>query len=465
MSPSVEGGASHLAREVRRLAVPAIAQSLLQTLVFVVDRVMLGHHAEASLAAMQIGGPLEWSVWSIFSAFTVGTVARVGRHVGAGDRAAASHAARLSVAYAAGMGLVVTLATPLVLLALPRAFPGASPATVASARDYLAWTLAGSPIEFVGAASFATLQASGDTRSPLAIGVAVNVLHVFTNRVLILGTALTPALGMRGAGISTTLSFTIEAVAGCALLLGVPARAGRPVSLRAVTTAKPGDSRDEARAMRHVAMPALAERVLYHAGFMGYVWMLTRLGDDAMAANQSLISVESVCFLSADGFGIAAAALVAQKLGAGKPDDARRCALIAARSSALLLTTLGLVFLATQRLVLPVFSSVPRIVALGATAAPVLAVAQPFMGTAIVIGQALRGGGFTRAALGVTAVCALVVRLSCTWGLAIGLGLGLRGVWMGSTCDWMVRSLLFLVVGSLIASRQRARAPASLAPS
>src|SRR5207253_997384 len=72
-----------LPREVRTLAIPAIAHSLLQTLVFVVDRIMLGAHGEASLAAMQLGGALEWSVWSVFAAFEVGTIARVGRHVGA----------------------------------------------------------------------------------------------------------------------------------------------------------------------------------------------------------------------------------------------------------------------------------------------------------------------------------------------------------------------------------------------
>ena len=71
-----------VAREVFLLAMPAIASSLLRTLVFVVDRVMLGHHSPASLAAMQLAGPVEWSVLSIFLAFEVGTLARVGNLVG-----------------------------------------------------------------------------------------------------------------------------------------------------------------------------------------------------------------------------------------------------------------------------------------------------------------------------------------------------------------------------------------------
>ena len=93
-------------REVRRLAIPAILSSLLMTMVLVVDRVMLGHHAESSLAAMQIAGPVEWSLWSLFSAFQVGTLARVGRFIGRGDLARARLTAKVSL----GIGVVVGLA-------------------------------------------------------------------------------------------------------------------------------------------------------------------------------------------------------------------------------------------------------------------------------------------------------------------------------------------------------------------
>jgi putative MATE family efflux protein len=443
--------------EVRRLALPAIAQSLLQTLVFVVDRVMLGQHGEASLAAMQVAGPLEWSIWAVFSAFTVGTIARVGRHVGAGERLLARRAAWASLAYAVGAGLLVTAAAPLVVAGIGVAVPNASPATVDATRAYLSWTLAGTPLEFLGSAAVAALQAGGDTRTPLAIGVGVNAVHLGTNRLLILGTPWSPAYGAAGAGFSTVLTFTLEA----ALAIAALSRRTGPVSLRRDTHASgaagvrrsplralAGGWRSEAREVWRISLPALAERALYHLGFLGYVLMIARLGDDVMAANQALISVESICFLSADGFGIAAAALVAQKLGAGRPDEARRCALVATRYAVVSLTTLGLLFLGARGAILPLFSSDARIIALGASAVPVLALAQPFMAAAMVLAQAIRGGGFTRAVLGVSAVGAFAVRLSSTWALALAAGLGIRGVWLGSTCDWIVRSALLVAVGA-----------------
>jgi len=452
-----EGSTASLTSEVRRLAVPAILHSLLQTFVFVVDRIMLGRHGEASLAAMQLGGAIEWSIWSIFSAFEVGTIARIGRHVGAKDPARARRAALLSLAMAMGLGIVLALATPLVLAALPRVASRVSPAAMGEARNYLGVTIAASPLVFVAATAIATLQAAGDTKTPLAIGIVGNVVHIGLNRVLILGAfGIVPALGARGAGISTSITFALEAVlALLALVAFDPTK--RAVSLRrprdAPALAEPHTpsgvtkrAKTEARALLHVALPSFFERLFYHIGYVGYVLVIARLGDAAMAANQSLISIESICFLSADGFGIAAAAIVAQKLGAKKPEEAKRAAFIATRYAVISLTAFGLAAVALQNVILPLFGGDGRVLAIGKRTIPVLALAQPFMATGIVLAQALRGAGRTREVLVASTIGAVVVRLGATWLFAMGLGLGLIGVWLGSTTDWIVRSALFVAL-------------------
>ena len=454
-------------REVRRLAFPAILHSLLQTLVFVVDRIMLGRHGEASLAAMQLGGAIEWSIWSVFASFEVGTIARVGRHVGARDPEAARRAARISLAMAAAMGTLLAIASPVLLELLPYAATNVSPAALAEARAYLGVTIAASPLVFIATITVATLQAGGDTRTPLAIGIAANVVHVGLNYLLI------PVLGARGAGISTAVTFGLEAVLATLALMSVT----RPVSLRARgekieksgTFMGESANRTEARMLARIAVPAFLERVLYHVGYLGYVLIIARLGDAAMAANQSLISVESICFLSADGFGIAAAALVAQKLGAGEPEAAQRVARIGARDAMVTLTLFGLCAVALRNVILPAFSTDPEVLAIGRAAIPVLAVAQPFMAVGIVLAQSLRGAGRTREALGVSVIGAVMVRLSATWFLAITMGFGLTGVWMGSTLDWIVRSILLGVIvrrtaRRLAAARAGAEAGATLPP-
>jgi len=423
-----------ISAEVRALALPAIAQSLLMTLVFVVDRAMLGHHDATSLAAMQIAGPIEWSVWSVFLAFEVGTIACVGRFVGGGDREGARNALVASLAYATIAGLVVVVATPALVAASPLAASRASLDVLSGARSYLVVTLCASPVIFVSSVATASLQAGGNTRTPLAIAIVSNALHIGANWILI------PRFGIRGCAVSTASTFALEALLGLLAL----SSAAAPVSLRGGHLQQ-RRLRAAGREILAIGWPAILERILYQAGFLGYVAIIGRLGDTVMAGNQALISVESICFMSADGFGIAAASLVAQKLGARRPEDARRAAWVAARDAAIALASGGVVVLALRSFILPIFAKDADVVAVGLSAVPVLALAQPFMAVAIVLGQALRGAARTRTALLISLVGAVCVRLSFTWLFAVTLGLGLPGVWLGSTCDWAVRAVLVLV--------------------
>jgi putative MATE family efflux protein len=411
----------------------------LQTLVFVVDRVMLGHHAKTSLAAMQIAGPVEWSTMSVFLAFEIGTIARVGRLVGARDTEGARVAARVSLEMAAALGVLVAVVGRGVVALLPLGFADASRDTLSSASAYLTVTLSASPVVFVAAASTAILQASGDTRTPLAIGLFANLFHIALNRVLVLGAFGLPALGARGCAISTAITFAIEACVAVAVL----SRGTGKVSLR--SRGEPRRSaREEAREIARVAWPGALERLLYHTGFIAHTIMLGRLGDTAMAANQALIGIESICFLSADGFGVAAAALVAQKLGARSPEQARGVARIAAMDAMVLLSVLGALFFVGRTFVLATFTDDRPVAIMGASAMWVLMLAQPPMALGIVLAQALRGAGETRAVLGVTSFGVLVVRLAATWLLAMTAGFGLVGVWLGSTLDWIARSIMLV---------------------
>lgn len=428
-----------LAREVRRLAAPAIASSLLQTLVFVVDRVMLGRHGASSLAGMQIAGPLEWSLFSVVSAFEVGTLARVGLHVGAGRRSAARRVAVVSLALAFAVGVALALASPLVIGIVGRTAPLSSEAAVHEAVRYLEIMLPASPVVFVTTAAIAVFQGRGDTRTPLVVGGLANLLHIAQNRVLVLGAFGVPAMGARGAAISTTLTFALQAIVLLWLLW-------RELRIEEPAVRMWEGVRAELRPLVRVGLPSFGERVVYHIGYLGYAGMAAHLGDDAMAANQALISVESICFLSADGFGIAAAALVAQRLGRGAPEEGARAARLATAYAAITLTALGIGSYLARGLLLPMFCDVDRVLALGLATMPVLVLAQPFMAVGVVRAQALRGAGATGRALAVSLAGALVVRLSATWFFAYGLGLGLVGIWLGSTADWMVRSALFVFV-------------------
>ncbi len=441
-------------RSIVALAAPAIAGLLVQTGVIYADRVMLGHHSGGALAAMQIAGPLEWTLMSVTSSFAVGSLALVGRAVGARNDDAARRHTRLALAVAVVLGVAVSLlAFVAVLPSLPFVFPLASPAPGGAldlARQYLEAALFAAPFYCVGIAGFAVLSAAGDTVTPLVVGIFVNIVHVAVNYALIDGHWGFPALGARGAGISTAASFALEAaltIAALSRIGSAAAKAGatlRPYRLPFARRERTED-RLALRALARLSVPATLERIVYHAGYMIFVWMIARLGDDAMASNQALIAIEAISFTTVEGFATACGALVAQELGAGRPERARWVGWASAGLAVVTLSTFGLLFLAFRRELPAMVTPRHDLQLLAAEAIIVMAIAQPFMAASVVLGQGLRGAGAVRAALLVSIVGGFGVRLLATW-IATAKGLGISGVWLGSTCDWIARTTLLVAL-------------------
>lgn len=430
-----------VAREVWGLAWPAIAHMLLVTLMFLAGRAMIGRHSSTALASLQISGTLTFASYSLFTAFSAGTLAVVARSVGAGDRASASRAARASILFALGLGLSVALPIRVANGALLRAvFPHADAAVIADASAYLHIVLPVLPLAFVEAIAAASLQGAGDTRTPLYVAAAGNVVNLVVSYSLIFGRFGVPALGIRGAAIGHAATMGIEG----ALLAAALFSKRSPLPVRTTPIDAVADIQALRRVLR-VSGPAFAEKAIHHAGFLAYVAILGLLGATAMAANQALVAIEAICFLSADGFGVAAGAVVAQKLGAGRADEAARAGLIAAAMSTAMLTAMGLVFCLAPRPLVGAFSSDPELVAIAAKALVVAGLTQPFTAFATVIGMSLRGAGDTRTVLAATLVSGVVVRLGATWVFVIALDCGLAGAWLGAAADWITRAALLAV--------------------
>lgn len=419
--------------QVLNLAWPLMAHMLLSTLVFVVGRAMLGQHNPVSLGSMQISGPLLWSLQSVLTAFSVGTLALVGHSQGAGDAPMAAAVTRISLKLAVGLGVCVSWPLMVVLPALLDVmFPDAGQPVRDAAVLYMRPVLFTMPLSFVEAVAAAALQGSGDTRTPMRAGIAANVVHVALGPVLLFGWAGFPNLGVQGAGMAAAVALGLEGV----LLLGALLRRGSPVPLRNAAVA----SRDAWVRLVRVSGPAVLEKVAYHVGFLSYVSLIGRLGPTVMAANQALVALESLCFLSAEGFGMAAGAMLPRRLGAGVPQAARSAGWWAAGLSAALLGVFGLMFAAGASTWLPLLTPEPAISAMAQDVAPLMIILEPVMGWAMVLTMGMRGAGATRMVLALTLVCAWFVRVTATWLFTQHFAWGLWGAWLGAAADWGARA-------------------------
>jgi putative MATE family efflux protein len=431
-------------RAVLRLAWPAILTSLLQTLVFLADRIMLGRFDQDALASMQIQGPVLWSVFSVFIGLTVGTIALVARSVGGGDLERARSVGRASLRLSLLLGVVVAVlgvatARPIANAMAPNEY------LAGLSANYMLIAFVAFPPVFLATTAAMILNGTGDTRTPFRVGIITNTINVAISLALIfgfeVGPVVVPSLGVSGAAVGTAVSFFV----GAFLLLRVLGNPNHRVSVAGWFRPNPDDTKSR-RDVLGLSVPALIERVVIHTGFIAFAGVITQLGPLTMAANQAMITLESICFLGAEGFGVAAATVVGQFLGRKQPTAAGHSGWIAIGLCVLALSTFGVTIWLTAPWTLGLFADQSHgsqdLIDAGLRAMPLLAINQPLMAASVVLGHALRGAGDTRSPVISAFAGGLILRVVGAFYLGVTLDMGIVGIWLATTIDWGARTLI-----------------------
>jgi putative MATE family efflux protein len=420
--------------EVWRLAWPAMVHQSLLSSVFVVDRALVGHHSASALAAMHSATTLTYALATVLGAPAVAALAVVGRAFGAGDAPRAARHARAALRGAA-IGATVVAAVVLLLSRHICAwlFPASGAAVAAEAGAYLDIVLPALPLGVVATTAAACLHGTCDTRTPLLAALLGNGANVVLSSLLVFGGAGLPALGIRGAAIGTAAAFTLQAL----LLLGALLSRRSPLPLRSGPATPFRD-------LWPLVLPALVERGAYQGAYLAYAAILATLGPTAMAAQQALLAAEALSFTIAEGFGVAAAALAAHHLGAGRLARADRATTTAVTMAATALGVVGTAIMAFRGPLCVTLCPDATVAETAAVVVPLVACMQPLIAVAVVMCAALRGAGHMRLTLWITLGSTGVLRLAAAWTLVATLGL--TGAWLAAGIDWLAQAVTAIVL-------------------
>ena len=425
---------SDLVRTIWALAWPVIITFLLESLVGLIDTLMVARLGAAAVAAVGVGAQVLSAVSVAMTAVGTGTLALVARHIGAQQRPAAELVLRQSLL--AAFGLSIACIVPVIACApqIVQAF-GVAPAVVAFGAAFVRLVMLSIPQSAILFVIGSALRAAGDTRTPLVIGFTVNVINIIGNYLLIFGKFGLPALGVSGSALATTLAFTVGAVMGVVLL----ARGRLVLHLRLQHL------RPELHIVRRVlaiGYPAAGEQILMQIGFFFYLVFAARYGTSAVAAYFIGVRILAMSFLPGYGFAAAAAALVGQSLGAGNAEVAERSGWESNRLAIYLMSACGLAIFLAARPIAELFVDDADVVADAVSFIRTLAVAQPFMAIDFTIGGALRGAGDTRFPLVAVFVGFYGCRLAFAYVAAVVLHCSLAWVWFALIGDYLARAAL-----------------------
>jgi putative MATE family efflux protein len=426
--------AAELRRATWALAWPVIFSFSIESFVGLCDTLMVGRLGPTAVAGVGVGVQILGAVDSVLFAVGTGALAIVARHIGAGAKRAAEETVRQSIVAAAVLSAVAILPVLVWAPALIGAFQ-VRPEVIAAATPFVRIVMLGVPAGAVLFVIVSGLRGAGDTRTPLAIGAAVGTVNVAAAYVLIFGRLGLPALGVAGAALATTLAFGTGAALGIAALVRgrlVLALRWRPLRMRP----------DVVRRVLRIGYPAAIEHLLMQVGFFLYIVFAAQHGTAAVAAYFIGVRILALSFLPGFGFAAAAATMVGQSLGGGRPGEAERSGWAALRLALRLMSVGGVVIFVAARPVARLFVDDPEVIADAVSFIRVLAAAQPLMAIDFTLGGALRGAGDTRFPLVTVLLGFYVCRLGFAWMVTFGLGLGVLWLWLALIGDYTARSLL-----------------------
>lgn len=413
------------------LAWPTMVEQFLHTAVQYVDTAMVGSLGTRATAAVGATSTVNWLVGSTISALGVGFLAFISQSLGQDNRDKARRAVRQAVLCAGIVGVVFTLLTTLLSSYVPLWMQVDADIRGLTGQYFL---ILYSPMLFRTASIlFGTvLRAAGDTKTPMRVGLLVNLINVILNFLLIFPcrsvnvfswTLWIPGagLGVIGAAVASAIGFAVGGILMTIVLWRHPMISPRGGSFRPdMSILKP---------CLRVALPNALQRFGTSFGYVAFASLINSVGNMATAAHTIANTVESAFYVPGYGMQAAAATLAGNAYGAGDSDKihklGRSFLLI---ELLLMLASGGLLFAFAPRL-MDIFSDDVQVILLGTIVLRMVAVSEPFYGMSIVIEGMMQGMGRTMVPLVCNIFGMWVVRILGTYICVHFFGLGLVAAW------------------------------------
>lgn len=419
-------------QQVFALALPVVLSSLLQRAVGIIDIFLVGGLGASAIAAVGIAQVMVFVVMSLSWGINVGVTVQVAQLWGAERKSDAGHAAYQAI--------LMAVAAAVLIMFLGLTF-GGNIGSLLGAQDevrkilseyskiiftFILFTISINVLSGI-------MHGTGDTKTPLYAILLVNILHVVVAYPLIYGYFGMPKLGVKGAAIAIAISES----AGALFLLV------RSVHKRYIVFSRFIEIKYAIMTLK-LGYPIFIDRLLQNLGSMTFAKVILLYGTTVYAAHQVGLAIEAFSFMPGYGIAVAAATMVGQNLGAGKPEHARVSAYEANRLAVILMAVMGVVFFFFPYGLLRAFTNDPDVIRYGILYMKIVAFAQVPLAITMVVGGSLRGAGDTGFIMFATIAGMWLVRLPVAALLAVVVKAEIRTVWLVMIMDWVVRMSLLL---------------------
>jgi len=407
------------------LSVPMVLEMAMESLFAIVDVFFVSRVSADAVATVGVTESMLTIVYTVAMGLGIGATAVVARRIGEKDDEGAAQAAAQAIALgvfiAAAVGIVGWFNAERLLRAM-----GATPSMVESSLGYAQVMFAGNVTVTLLYLNNAIFRGAGDPAIAMRVLWIGNAINMVMDPILIFGLGPFPELGVTGAAVATNTG------RGIAVLIQL-------------WTLSSGRSRIHIT-RRHVELvPSVMWNVCRLSGsgflqilidtssYIGLVRVIATFGSDALAGYTIAIRIVIFAMMPAWGFGNAAATMVGQALGAGKPERAEEAVWTAAKYNGFALGLVGALFVLFAPAIIAVFTTNPAVAPDAIACLRIVSAGFVFFACGLVFTQSFNGAGDTWTPTWINLGCFWAFQIPLAWLLAIQLGWGTTGVYLAMT--------------------------------
>ncbi len=293
------------------IALPVAMQGMLNTVVNLVDNLMIGSLGSTAIASVGLAN----KVFFVFSLLVFGVNSGSGVLAAQfwGNKDVKNIRKVLGLALALAVtGSVVFMVPACVKPRLLMRIFTTSEASISMGAAYLAVAAFSYPCTAVTNTYVAMLRAVNRVKEPVMISCAAIVTNVCFNYILIFGKLGAPAMGVTGAALATLIARVVEVV----LIFSVVYLGKTPLACGLKELF--GWSRAFLKKFFITALPVIINEFIWGLGTTIYSMAYGRMGDDEVAAITIATTIQDMVVVLFQGLSAATAVILGNEMGAGQ---------------------------------------------------------------------------------------------------------------------------------------------------
>ena len=424
-------------KQLARLIWPLIVEQFLAVAIGMADTVMVTSCGEAAVAGVSLVDSINVLLINIFSALATGGAILASQYIGRQDKEQANVAAKQLVLVTAGISVLVMAICLFANASLLHMVFGEAEADVmTNAETYFFWSALSYPFLALYNAGAALFRAMGNSRISMFTALLMNALNIGGNALLIYGMNM----GVAGAAIASLVSRFVGAAIMLALLRL------RHQMIRLDSLIRLGFHPPMIRQILGVGVPNGLENGMFQIGKILVQRLITVLGTASISANAVANTVAALPQIPGAAIGLAMISVVGQCFGAGEQDQAKSYTL---RLTGLAYASMSVLCILEVVLVAPIvgfFNLSAQTAELARQLLVYHGITCLIMWPAsFVLPNGLRAAGDVRFTMLVSVLSMWVFRIGFSYLLVDMLHMGVLGVWVAMTIDWLVRVIVFSI--------------------